>query len=137
MRVIESVTYFNNGPNVKKAVEQANNSLQAYATAARTRLPKQGVAAQGDERIPKRLTRGPLDFGLPEEKLTGAELAWYQSAEFNLSSVQRFELVNFIDGKHTVGEIRNLLSAEFEPVAEAIVAHYIEDLVSVGVIGWK
>jgi hypothetical protein len=137
MRVIESVTYFNDSPDVVEAVELAHKALQGYATAARASLPNPGVAAQGDERIPKRLTRGPIDFGLPEAKLAGDKLAWYQSAEFALSSGQRFELVNFIDGKHTISEIRNMLSAEFEPIDEAVVAHYIEDLVGVGVIGWK
>ncbi|MFC1482049.1 DUF4910 domain-containing protein [Candidatus Neomarinimicrobiota bacterium] len=137
LQVVESVTYFNSSPNVKKAVELASNALQAYATTARACLPTPDAVADIDGRIPKRLTRGPLDFGLPEDKLTGARLAWYGSEEFTLGANQRFELVNFIDGKHTVNEIRNMLSAEFTPVDEAVVMRYIEDLVGVGVIGWK
>ncbi len=90
-----------------------------------------------DTRIPTRLTRGPLDFGLPESKLDSAAAAWYHSKEFTLSGDERFELVNFIDGKRTVGAIRNALSAEFQPVETGVVGHYIEDLVKVGVVEWK
>jgi hypothetical protein len=46
-------------------------------------------------------------------------------------------LVNFIDGERSVQEIRDALSAEFGPVSVAVVARYLEDLVSVGVMAWK
>jgi hypothetical protein len=88
-------------------------------------------------RIPVRLTRGPLDFGLPASKLKGNDSLYYSSPEFALGGDERFELVNFIDGKRTVSEIRNALSAEYTPVGTKIVAHYLEDLVKVGVVQWK
>jgi len=90
-----------------------------------------------DMRIAVRLTRGPLDFGLPESKLDSTAAAWYHSKEFTLNGDERFELVNFIDGKRTVVAIRNALSAEFQPIEPGVVAHYIEDLVKVGVVKWK
>jgi hypothetical protein len=49
----------------------------------------------------------------------------------------RFELVNFIDGRRSISEIRDALAAEFGPVALEAVARYLEDLVSVGVVRWK
>jgi hypothetical protein len=88
-------------------------------------------------RIPIRLTRGPLDFRLPESKLDSASAAWYSTKEFTLDGDMSFELVNFIDGKRTVLDIRNALSAEFQPVELKVVARFIEDLVKVGVVKWK
>jgi aminopeptidase YwaD len=90
-----------------------------------------------DLRVPDRLTRGPLDFGLPGSKLSAAESEWYQSKEFTLDGDMRFELVNFIDGQRTVSEIRDALSAEFTPVPMAVITHYLDDLVKVGVVRWK
>jgi len=90
-----------------------------------------------DERIPVRLTRGPLDFALPESALDSSGAAWYRSAEFTLDGDMRFELVNYIDGKRTVSEIREALSAEFVPVKLELVARYIDDLVKCGAIKWK
>ena len=89
----------------------------------------------GDARVAIRVTRGPLDFRLPESKLKGG--TWYASKDFPFNGDERFELVNFIDGKFTVTVIRNALSAEFSPVPLAAVVRYMEDLASVGVIRWK
>ena len=89
-----------------------------------------------DLRVPVRLTRGPLDFGLPLSRLSAEDGAWYRGA-FPLDCDQRFELVNFIDGRRTVSDIRDALSAEYAPVATVIVAMYLEDLVRVGVVKWK
>jgi hypothetical protein len=50
---------------------------------------------------------------------------------------ERFELVNFIDGRRNVTEIRDALSAEFGPVPMGAVARYLEDLVTVGVVQWS
>jgi hypothetical protein len=36
-----------------------------------------------------------------------------------------------------VTEIRDALSAEYGSVSAAVVARYLEDLVRVGVVGWK
>jgi len=95
------------------------------------------LEARPDTRVPVRLTRGPLDFGLPESKLDSGSAAWYHLKEFKLNGDERFELVNFVDGKRTVSEIQNALSAEFEPIETGVVSHYIDDLVKVGVMGWK
>jgi len=54
-----------------------------------------------------------------------------------LSGTVRFEIVNFIDGKRTVSEIRNAVSAEYNPVDKSVVGHFIEDLVKAGAAEWK
>ncbi len=95
------------------------------------------LEAHADTLIPERLTRGPLDFRLPESRLRERDASWYGSKEFTLTGDERFELINFIDGHHTVSDIRNLLVAEFGPIDSEVVRHYIRDLVKVGVLKWS
>jgi hypothetical protein len=142
---LSSVLWYRDAPAVRSAVEAARRrlrqlgdgvlaSLQSEARAAGVTTSDQPRAA--DLRVPMRLTRGPLDFGLPRSRLSAEDGAWYRDA-FPLDGDQRFELVNFIDGRRTVSDIRDALSAEYGPVALATVARYLEDLVRVGVVKWK
>ncbi|HLB00620.1 MAG TPA: hypothetical protein VJO14_04475, partial [Bacteroidota bacterium] len=89
-----------------------------------------------ERRIPVRLTRGPLDFGLPQDALPPDGAAWYSTARFTLSEDQRFELVNFIDGRRTVSQIRDAVTASGAPVDVAVVSRYIDDLVKAKVVKW-
>jgi hypothetical protein len=141
---VASVLWYQSAPAVRAAVESARRrlrqqeaallaSLQSDARSAGVATLEQPRAA--DLRVPVRLTRGPLDFGLPASKLPAADAVWY--AAFPLDGDQRFELVNFIDGRRAVSEIRDALSAEYGPVSTTVVARYLEDLVKVGVLRWK
>ncbi len=141
-----SILHFNDGRPVAVAVEVARISIQRLEEAliaslqAEARALGAGEAERGeavDRRVPVRLTRGPLDFGLPASKLPDAEAAWYSSPEFTLSGNAQFELVNFVDGTRSLTQIRDALSAEFGPVSLAVVARYLDDLARVGAIGWK
>ena len=104
-------------------------------------MPATGALAERpeleDNRVPVRLTRGPLDFGLPASQLTQEEAAWYSTRQFTLNGAERFELVNFIDGERSVTEIRDALAAEYGPVSVEQVARYLGDLAKVGVIEWR
>jgi hypothetical protein len=144
-----SILHFNNATDVQAAVEVMQDMLRqqylSLTSGLRTLAQSWGVEISAappveprvDGRIPLRLTRGPLDFSLPESRLSESELAWYRSPGFPLHGDARFELINFIDGKRTVSEIRNALSAEFAPMKTEIIAKYIEDLVKVGVVRWN
>jgi aminopeptidase YwaD len=48
-----------------------------------------------------------------------------------------YEIVNFIDGVRTVREIRDAVSAEFEPIELAIVAEYLDLLAKAGAVTFK
>jgi hypothetical protein len=48
-----------------------------------------------------------------------------------------YEIANFIDGVRTVSEIRDAVSAEFEPIGVAAVAEYIDLLAKAGAISFK
>jgi len=94
------------------------------------------LKADPDPRIPARLTRGPLDFGLPESALPAEDRAWYTQNATTYTGDFRFELVNFIDGQRTVSQIHHELAAEFTPMPLELVARYLDDLVRAGVVRW-
>ncbi len=144
---VQSVRQFADGPASRAAVDAGQQRLQAQEQALVRALMDEARAAglavaatpappwRTDERVPVRLTRGPLDFGLPASRLPAEAAAWYE--RLPLGGDARFELVNLIDGTRTVSRIRDALSAEFGPVPTAVVARYLEDLVRVGVVRWR
>ncbi len=76
--------------------------------------------------IPTRLTRGPLAEGVPGLLLSEEDRFWYSSVE--LSALDFYFLVNLIDGRRSILEIRNTLSSATQPVSLRSVDHYIRDL---------
>ena len=48
-----------------------------------------------------------------------------------------YEIVNFIDGIRSVGEIRDAVSAEYEPVPLAAVAEYLDRLARAGAVSFR
>ena len=98
--------------------------------------PKRLADVKGADRVPVRLTRGPLDFGLPQSALDPKDAAWYATPEFTLTGDERFELVNFIDGRRSVREIRNAVTAFGHPVDIGVVYRYLDDLVRVKTVRW-
>jgi hypothetical protein len=145
---LESIVTFISSGHVAKELTSAKDeirrqkayyvdALHSSAAERGAKTDKPSLDMKRDARIAIRLTRGPLDFGLPASKLKGKDSLYYSSPEFTLNGDERFELVNFIDGRRTVSDIRDALSAEFTPIQTGIVAHYLEDLVKVGVVKWK
>lgn len=53
------------------------------------------------------------------------------------SELYAYEIVNFVNGKRTVGEIRDAVSAEYGPLPVNLVADYLEACAEAGVIQWK
>ena len=76
--------------------------------------------------IPLRVTRGPLAPGLPRSRLTSQEQAWYEEPQSQI--LDSYLIMNFIDGRRSILDIRNDLSAATEPVALEVVEHFIRDL---------
>jgi hypothetical protein len=141
----QSVLTFSGATPARDAVAAAERRINAQESALTDELRAAARGAglpTGDRpravapRVPVRVTRGPLDFGLPESKLPEERAAWYRG-DMPLDGDARFELVNFIDGRRSVSEIRDALAAEFGPVPLEAIARYLEDLVTVGVIRWK
>ena len=53
------------------------------------------------------------------------------------SELYAYEIVNFVDGKRTVGEIRDAVSAEYGPLPIDLVADYLAACAEAKVIEWK
>jgi len=147
--VLDSVLWFSDGDEVKEAVARGKQQVDSQTGILIAGL-RSAVAARGfdatrspvldpspDRRVPVRLTRGPLAGGLPESRLDEKAAAWHQSEGRVLGGNVRFEIVNFIDGKRSVSEIRNAVAAEYGPIDKALVARFIEDLVRAGLARWQ
>jgi aminopeptidase YwaD len=141
---------FNDAPAVAAAVEtqaQALRMQSAFLRESLLRLPAEmGGEAVGsappldrarDDRVPARLTRGPLAGGLPASLVSAERAAWYTSPHNPLRGNYPFELVNFMDGERSVTSIRDALSAQFGPVPTEAVARFVEDMVEGGLARWK
>jgi len=149
LETLRSILTFNDASELRDHValqEQVLTAQYAHLTQAMRFVARtRGESAQSppplpgtsDRRVPERLTRGPLDFGLPTSALSEEDRRYYTSGSFTLSGDETFELVNFIDGRRSVTDIRDALSAEFRPIETSQVAHYLEDLVKAGVIRWR
>jgi hypothetical protein len=146
---VRDILHFVSGHGVEQAVEAQLHSLTQQGEALRVSV---GEVARGkglsgneapplprtqDERVPVRLTRGPLGGGLPSSGLKGERAEWYTSGRNPLGGNYAFELVNFIDGERSITQIRDALSAEFGPVPTQAVARFVEDLVTVEVARWR
>jgi hypothetical protein len=140
---LATTLWFNNAAEVRRTIGKVQSQNDHYAAAlseesnsnASMRLGKKSVPVPNkvvDNRVPIRLTRGPLDFGLPESKLPAQVAPRYQ-----LNGDVRFERPNFIDGKKSISEIEKALVGEFGSEAVAGFDKFIEDLVTVGVAKWK
>ncbi len=55
----------------------------------------------------------------------------------DLSELYSYEIVNFVDGKRSVGEIRDAVSAEYGPLAIDLVDDYLNACQEAGLIQWK
>jgi aminopeptidase YwaD len=141
---LATVGWFNGEPEIQRATRKATEQIGGLAGAfldevrqdASTRLGNKNVPAfrpPSDTRVPVRLTRGPLDFGLPESKLPKAG----GTPRYQLNGDVRFEIPNFIDGKRSVSDIERALVGEFGTAAVDGFDRFIEDLVKVGVVRWK
>jgi len=53
------------------------------------------------------------------------------------SELYAYEIVNFVNGKRTVGEIRDAVSAEYGPLPVNLVADYLDACAEAGIIRWK
>jgi aminopeptidase YwaD len=57
--------------------------------------------------------------------------------EQDLSELYAYEIVNFVDGKRSVGEIRDAVSAEYGPLPVDLVDDYLNACKEAGLIQWK
>jgi aminopeptidase YwaD len=88
-----------------------------------------------DARVPARnaVVKGPLTPGGDWLREKAGSVPLSIALVPNADEVT-YEIANFVDGTRTVSEIRDAVSAEFEPVALEAVAGYLDRLASAGAV---
>ena len=159
---LRSLVEFTGGP--ADAETDGVNALAAQASAfnrwldaqAKTRgatrsTPSPSWLADADaRRIPVRIGEfGPLTYQndnvllarLGKERYLKIRLLNSEAtpllSERDLSDLYAYEIVNFVNGKRTVGEIRDAVSAEYGPLPVSLVADYLNACAEAKVIQWK
>jgi aminopeptidase YwaD len=103
-------------------------------------LPTAPPRTPADARIPVRNAgvKGPLAPGgdWVREKAGAASVSIAIGRVPNSDDVT-YEIVNFVDGVRTVSEIRDAVSAEFEPLELAAVAEYLDLLAKAGAVSFQ
>lgn len=102
---------------------------------------RRGPSVSGRDRRPStpvRVTRGPLDFGLPESRLPPERAAFYAAEGRALDGDVRFEAVNLVDGRTPLAVIQLQLEAQFaRQLPYDVLDRYFEDLVAVGAMAFS
>jgi hypothetical protein len=108
------------------------------------------ASASEAKRVPIRIGEfGPLTYQndnvllarLGKERYAKIKLINSESTQLlnvrDQSELYAYEIVNFVNGKRTVGEIRDAVSAEYGPLPVSPVAGYLDACAEAGVIRWK
>src|ERR1700674_5710843 len=118
--------------------------------AKETALTAPWASASDAKRVPIRVGEfGPLTYQndnvllarLGKERYAKIKLINSEATQLlnvrDQSELYAYEIVNFVNGKRTVGEIRDAVSAEYGPLQANLVADYLDACAEAGVIQWK
>jgi aminopeptidase YwaD len=109
---------------------------ERFAAAGFRMAPPNDDAARVPVRNPA--VKGPLDAdGDWLKEKAGAAAAALAIAKLPNGSDVTYEIVNFVDGERTVSEIRDAVSAEFDPIDLKLVADYVDVLAKAGAVSFK
>ena len=123
-----------------EAIARYSANLADTAKGLQALLPLAPPRFELDARIPVRnpAVKGPLAPG--DDWITdkaGAAPAVIALAGVPNSDDITYEIANFVDGARTVSDIRDAVSAEFEPLELKTVAEYIDLLARAGAVTFK
>lgn len=151
VQAIESVRRLGSSPANDKRIGWLVAAVREQIATSRTLLhstheEKAATAGQeppsapaGDSvsanRIPVRRVFGPLRFAFLLDALPAQRRDWYERGP--LDALRREAILNYVDGQRTVAEIRNEVAGELGMTDLESVHHYLEDLVSVGLMAWR
>ncbi len=130
---------------------QATIDRQAKARGATGVAPTAPyVTSQAAKRIPIRIGEfGPLTYQndnvllarLGKDRYTKIQLINSEASQMinvrDQSELYAYEIVNFVNGKRSVGEIRDAVSAEYGPLQVDLVSDYLDACAEAHVIQWK
>src|SRR6202795_4712246 len=159
---LHSVIEFTGGPpeadgdGARALADQASISQkwldkQAKLRGAKGTVPTAPWAGAPDaKRVPVRVGEmGPLTYQndnvllarLGKERYAKIKLINSEATQLlnvrDQSELYAYEIVNLVNGKRTVGEIRDAVSAEYGPLPVNLVADYLDACAEAGVIHWK
>jgi hypothetical protein len=135
----------------QQAAQQAALDKQANARGATGKIPKSPWAASNDaKRIPARVGEfGPLTYQndnvllarLGKDRYGRIKLINSEATQLlnvrDQSELYAYEIINFVDGKRSVGEIRDAVSAEYGPLPLNLVTDYLDACAEAQVIQWN
>jgi aminopeptidase YwaD len=159
---LHSIVEFTSGPGnidaegAKALTEQAAGFLNWLNTQAKQRgvkgtAPSPPWAGTSEAKhVPIRVGEfGPLTYQndnvllarLGKERYGKIKLINSESSHLlkvrDQSELYAYEIVNFVNGKRNVGEIRDAVSAEYGPLPVTLVADYLDACAEAGVMRWK
>ena len=162
VETLHSVVNFTGGPSELAADSEKAlaNQTASFRSVIEARAKVRGVThpspkapwngSDEAKRIPVRVGEfGPLTYQndnvllarLGKERYVKIKLINSESTQLlnvrDQSELYAYEIVNFINGKRTVGEIRDAVSAEYGPLPLSLVADYLDACVAANVIQWK
>jgi hypothetical protein len=142
-RLRSLVRFVNVGVDPQLSTDYVNRLSEGLADAARgllMTLPPAGPRPAVDGRIPVRNpdVKGPLAPGGDwlREKAGSASVSIAIVQVPNSDDVT-YEIANYVNGARTVSDIRDAVSAEFEPLDLKVVAEYLDLLARAGAITYK
>jgi hypothetical protein len=113
--------------------------LHQYKLSSEMFVPDK-LTTEASRLIPVRLFKGPLPGGMLREKMSGEFRSWYSG---NLEKwggymgSKMYEIVNLINGKRTLLEIRDIVSCEFDETDVECVLRFARELEHLGLVVFK
>jgi hypothetical protein len=84
--------------------------------------------------------KGPLHRNAMREKLSAKSLEWYDKNRAKAGGSygsKTYEIVNLMNGKRTLVDIRHIISCEFDETDVEFVLHYAKDLEKIGLVSFE
>jgi aminopeptidase YwaD len=159
---LRSIVEFTGGPaeadadGAKVLADQARNfqgwlDRQAKLRGAQERTPTAPWAGDPEaKRVPVRIGEfGPLTYQndnvllarLGKERYAKIKLINIEATQLlnvrDQSELYAYEIVNFVNGRRTVGEIGDAVSAEYGPLPVSLVSDYLDACAEAEIIRWK
>lgn len=153
---IEACFDFDSSAITKKVIAQLTSGMQKYHDLQEEKIDscydlicsinkfrKQTVTLTEEEEkakeiIPVRKFRGMLSSSFLQENLNAEQLSWYMQYAQKDSRLQNklFEIVNFINGRRSMLDIRNAISTEFGPTDLQLIKRYLSDLKELDLVSY-
>jgi len=89
---------------------------------------------------PQRFFQGPLPWNYLREKLSEEDYRWYAEKRQKAGGAygsKTYEIVNLMDGKRSLLDIRHIVSCEYDETDMEFVLHFAQDLEKIGLVKFK